>query len=180
MAQEENVLKIVKNILKDYRFALIGANAMNLWVDESKIRATQDLDFMVEAGEDDFVKIAKAFREAGFTAHLKFGRKEDPVPVFLHLNSNTMPPVDILIADKPWELSLLDNAVPLEDFDMKVSGPEHLILTKLYSSSEIDLIDIRNLVLFPVEDIDIERIKQLINKFFDADKLGLFLKAIAK
>ena len=56
MAQEENVLKIVKNILKDYRFALIGANAMNLWVDESKIRATQDLDFMVEASRGQQAK----------------------------------------------------------------------------------------------------------------------------
>lgn len=118
MAQEENVLKIVKNILKDYRFALIGANAM--------------------------------------------------------------PPVDILIADKPWELSLLANAVPLEDFDMKVSDPAHLILTKLYSSSEIGLIDIRNLVLFPIEDIDIKKIKGMIKKFLGKDKLNLFLKTIYK
>lgn len=159
----KKALEIVRDALKGYNFLMIGAQAVNSWmVDEEKVRATRDIDFMVDAPEETAVTICQKFRDAGYTAYLKVGKKTDEIPLYIRTISDIYPQVDIIFAVRPWEKNIVANGKLIEDFDIKIAPVEDLIVLKVVAGSNIDLIDIKNLLNCDNE-ININKLKERVS-----------------
>ncbi len=134
-----------KDVIKDY--ALIGGLALSAWI---KPRTTQDIDIIVLISEDykwkDFIDILKKnYRKQVF--------KPKPArdATIKEMISFTVGPIEVdLINTREFPLATdcIKNAIPVTVFKqkVKVATPEYLILLKLISGSEQDIIDIKNLL----------------------------------
>src|SRR3990172_8151045 len=126
-------IEIVKRVLKSYDYVMIGAQGVNAWVvDEDKIRATRDIDFLLDAPEDIAMDICQKFRDAGYTAHLRMGKKSDEIPLYIRLTSEIYPQIDIIFA------------------------------LKIIAGSDRDFIDIKNLIADRQTDINLKAVKKRI------------------
>jgi predicted nucleotidyltransferase len=106
--------------------ALIGGIAANLY--RRRPRATQDVDFAIEATPAEVVRVIEAFREAGWDAKVRNGKHET-----LRLAHADLPRVDILIAGTDFEESAIRRAVRLtiDGRELTIVTPEDLIVYKL-------------------------------------------------
>ena len=161
-------IEIVKRVLKGFDYVMIGAQAVNAWViDEDKVRATRDIDFLLDASEDDAMEICQKFRDAGYTAHLRMGKKSDEIPLYIRLSSDIYPQIDIIFALKPWEKEIVKDGEKIADFDIKLASIEDLIILKIAAGSERDYLDIKNLIADRQADINLRLIKK---KVLEIDK----------
>jgi hypothetical protein len=175
----DKAIEIVKKVLKDFDYVMIGAHAVNAWlIDEDKIRATRDIDFLLDAPENAAMNICRKFRDEGYTAHLRMGSKSDEIPLYIRLTSKVYPQIDIVFALKQWEKRIVKDGKQLEDFDMKIVSIEDLIILKSMVGGERDFMDIKNLITDRKVNIEIikkraleidkkllERLKPLIRRF---------------
>ncbi|MBI3813827.1 MAG: hypothetical protein HY279_05085 [Nitrospinae bacterium] len=143
----DKAIEIVKKALKDFDYVMIGAQAVNAWlIDEDKIRATRDIDFLLDAPEESAMNICQKFRDEGYTAHLRMGSKSAEIPLYIRLASNVYPQIDIVFALKPWEKKIVKNGKRLTDFNIKVASVEDLIILKITAGNDRDILDIKNLM----------------------------------
>lgn len=156
-------IEVVKRVLKNYDYVMIGAQGVNAWVvDEDKIRATRDIDFLLDAPEESAMDICQKFRDAGYTAHLRIGKKSDEIPLYIRLTSDIYPQIDILFALKQWEKRIIKNGKKLKDFNIKIASVEDLIVLKIIAGSDRDFIDIKNLIADRQTDINLKAVKKRI------------------
>ncbi len=156
-------IEIVKRVLKGFDYVMIGAQAVNAWViDEDKVRATRDIDFLLDAPEESAMNICQKFRDAGYTAHLRMGKKSDEIPLYIRLSSDIYPQIDIVFALKQWEKRIVKRGKMLRDFNVKISSIEDLIVLKITAGSDNDLLDIKNLMTDRRADINLRFIKKRV------------------
>ena len=161
-------IEIVKRVLKGFDYVMIGAQAVNAWViDEDKVRATRDIDFLLDAPEESAMNICQKFRDAGYTAHLRMGKKSDEIPLYIRLTSDIYPQIDIVFALKQWEKKIIKNGKKLKDFNIKIASIEDLIILKIIAGSDRDFIDIKNLIADRQTDINLKAVKK---KILEIDK----------
>lgn len=159
----DKAIEIVKKVLKNFDYTMIGAQAVNAWlINDDKIRATRDIDFLLDAPEKSAMKICRRFRNAGYTAHLRVGSKSDEIPLYIRLTSNLYPQVDIIFATKPWEKKIVKNGKKLTDFNIKVASVEDLVVLKVAVGGDRDILDIKNLIADRRADIDLKSVKKRI------------------
>ncbi len=159
----DKAIEIIKKVLKDFAYVMIGAQAVNAWlIDDDKIRATRDIDFLLDAPKDTAMNICQKFRDAGYTAHLRIGKKSDEIPLYIRLTSNIYPQIDIVFASKPWEKKIVKNGKKLMDFNIKVASVEDLIVLKIIAGSDRDILDIKNLIDDRQADINLKSVKKKI------------------
>lgn len=156
-------IEVVKKVLKSYDYVMIGAQGVNAWVvDEDKIRATRDIDFLLDAPEESAMDICQKFRDAGYTAHLRIGKKSDEIPLYIRLTSDIYPQIDIVFALKQWEKKIIKNGKELKDFNIKIASVEDLIVLKIIAGSDRDFIDIKNLIADRQTDINLKAVRKRI------------------
>jgi predicted nucleotidyltransferase len=156
-------IEIVRKVLKNFDYVMIGAQAVNTWViDEDKVRATRDIDFLLDASEESAMNICQKFRDAGYTAHLRMGKKSDEIPLYIRLSSIIYPQIDIIFALKPWEKEIVKGGKRLKDFNIKIASIEDLILLKVVAGSDRDYLDIKNLISDRQAEINLKIVKKKI------------------
>ena len=82
------------------------------------------------------------------------------------LKSNTDISVDFLFADDEFKNRALQRkeTVKVKDFSVNISSPEDLILLKLLSGREQDMLDAEKIIKIQKENIDMEYIKEWLQR----------------
>ncbi|OGW39589.1 MAG: hypothetical protein A2Y97_12000 [Nitrospirae bacterium RBG_13_39_12] len=160
-------LKELCSFLEDQgiEYMLIGGLAVGIW---GEPRATVDIDFLVAIGLDDFDTLKhKLIKSSRFVfIHDKpmvFGKI-----TFLRttLRSNTDISVDFLFADDEFKNRALQRkqTVKIKEFLINISSPEDLILLKLLSGREQDMLDAEKIIKIQKENIDMEYMKKWLQR----------------
>ena len=160
-------LKELCSFLEDQgiEYMLIGGLAVGIW---GEPRATVDIDFLVAIGSDDFDTLKhKLIKSSRFVfMHDKpmvFGKI-----TFLRatLKSNTDISVDFLFADDEFKNGALQRkqTVKVKDFSVNISSPEDLILLKLLSGREQDMLDAEKIIKIQKENIDTGYIEEWLQR----------------
>jgi hypothetical protein len=125
-------------------FAVIGGMAVSTWIEP---RLTHDVDLAVQAKRRDGPRLRRALVAAGarvtaLEMRLLFDRK------FVRLKTTTGLRLDLHVATSAHDREALSHAevVRLGDREIRVAGPEDLVLMKLVAWRPQDRLDIANLL----------------------------------
>lgn len=133
---------------------------------KTKLGQQRDIDFLLDAPEDEAINICQKFRGFGYTAHLRMGKSTDDVPIYIRLISDTYPQVDLIYATRLWEKKIIQAGKMIDDFKIKLASIEDLIVLKVVAGSEVDILDIKNLISCCSESLDFDTIN---NKLLGID-----------
>jgi predicted nucleotidyltransferase len=123
------------------RYAVIGAYAVAAW---GTIRATRDLDLLIETKDIDLLRAALS--QAGFDFEYRPGDPDDPIQCVLRLISEGGPQeIDVLAGIKGSPPGITDRVavVELSRLKLRVAAPEDVIVLKLLAGSLQDIEDAR-------------------------------------
>jgi len=146
-------------ILKNYNFALIGGLAYSVIFEP---RATYDLDFIIEVEDfDKFLKDLRGNSDFIFVHDKPMVFENAKIERVVHKDNIV---VDFLIADDDYKRNVLKRKKELIVNQKKVFivTVEDLIILKLLSSRNIDVVDVRNLL--KLKDLDNDYIDYWIDK----------------
>ena len=131
---------------REWRFCMIGGLAVVCW---GEVRFTQDADISLLTGYGNEERFARPLLER-FT-----GRLANALDFSLHnrvllLRTNSGIPIDITFSALPFEVEMLERAVPFEFEDgctLPVCTAEDLFVMKLFASRPKDLMDAESIAL---------------------------------
>ena len=156
---------------QEIQYMLVGGLAVGIWAEP---RATVDIDFLVASGLDDFDTLQHKLTESN-----KFVFIHDKPMVFGKITflrattkKNTDIAVDFLFADDEFKNSALKRKemVKVNEFFLYISSPEDLIILKLLSGREQDMLDAEKILKIQKDNLDQEYIRHW------TEKLGLEFK----
>jgi hypothetical protein len=129
-------------------YALIGGLAVAA---RGAVRATQDVDLIIDRPVQDALSLERSLRDEGFDATFYRGGADDPIAGVLRLvvpAAGAGVKCDVLFASRDWQRRSVTNAtaVDLGSFVVKVAQPADLFLLKLYAGGPQDLIDATQLL----------------------------------
>jgi hypothetical protein len=115
------------------------------------IRATMDVDLIVDIPVQEATSLEWSLRESGFQATFYRGGPDDPIAGVLRLAitaAGAEVNCDLLFASRKWQTRAVRNAtsVDLNSFVVKVAQPADLFLLKLFAGGPQDLIDAAQLL----------------------------------
>ncbi|HEV2178413.1 MAG TPA: hypothetical protein VGW33_14600 [Terriglobia bacterium] len=125
-------------------YALIGGLAV---ISRGVVRATKDVDFMVDWPREEGTSLARSLSERGLSATFRHGDLfDDPVIGLVRASVPTYGATiqcDILFSSRAWQAEAVRRAtsLELEGFAVKVVQSEDLFLLKLHSGGPQDLLD---------------------------------------
>jgi hypothetical protein len=131
---------------REWRFCLIGGLAVVCW---GEVRFTQDADISLLTGYGSEALFAKPLLErfAGRLSNtLEFALRNR----VLLLRTGSGVPIDISFSALPFEVEMLERAVPFEfeaDCSLPVCTAEDLFVMKLFASRPKDLIDAESIAV---------------------------------
>jgi hypothetical protein len=146
----------------DSRWYLFGAQAVAVW---GRPRMSADVDVTAAIGTSPD-KLITAMNEAGFDLRLDEWRPFlDRTRVLPFLHRATSLPFDIVVAGPGLEEDFLQRArdVDLAGVMVPVISPEDLVVTKLLAGRPKDVDDIRSILDERLPDLDLDRIRHLID-----------------
>jgi len=144
----------------DVSMAVAGGLALASW---KHVRATQDVDLLVQARQDDPAHLVERLRAAGLRPKrspptIRLGQLEliqflyEPPETFLDVQ------IDVLLARSDYHRKALERRVPIRllglDIEIAVLACEDLILHKLLAGRIIDLADTAALFRSNRESLD--------------------------
>ncbi|MBI5194637.1 MAG: nucleotidyltransferase [Nitrospirae bacterium] len=146
-------------------YMLVGGLAVGIW---GEPRATVDIDFLISFNLDDF-------------AVLRQKKDKSNAFVFIHdkpmtfdrvsllrttLKSNLDVFVDFLFADDDFQKEALSRrqAINIADFTVNIPTPEDLILLKLISGREQDLLDAKKVFIMQKAHLDMKYVQRWSEK----------------
>ncbi len=129
-------------------YALIGGLAV---ITRGVVRATQDVDLLVDWPLREGASLAKSLTENGAPATFHKGAADDPVAGVIRVVFPGRPsPVrcDVLFASKAWQADAVRKAVPvdLKGLAVPVVQSQDLFLLKLHAGGPQDLLDAAELL----------------------------------
>jgi hypothetical protein len=135
-------------------YALIGGFAL---MARGIVRATKDVDFLVDLPLSEGKSLAQSLERKGLHATFQRGAADDPVSgvIRVTLPARTDPvQCDILFPSRGWQAVAVRNAttVSLGGFDVPVVQGPDLFLLKLYAGGPQDLMDAAQLLKLQSED----------------------------
>lgn len=154
----EKEFKELVSILKEAKrkkfiedFALTGALALSAL---TQPRATRDIDFLISVPKEkipflvDWLKSSKEFK---FARH-HTGRPKDRIKDLIEVPFGTTS-ADLLVATHEIEKDAVSSSKTETVFKVrvKVLGPEHLLILKLFAGSDQDIIDCAHLWNEPID-----------------------------
>jgi len=173
-------LKIIGDIFRNNKipFALIGAYASSAW---GVIRATKDIDILIEIKRDEIDKISSELNEKGFQVEIRFGNLEDALAGVIKLNFKSREgdeTIDLILGVKRLPKNVFQRAIDLTIFEqiIPVVSPEDLIVMKLLADSPLDIQDAQGIIDVLEEKIDMEYLSKTCRKLrLNLNKLRLNL-----
>jgi hypothetical protein len=169
-----DVVEVLNREKIDY--AVIGAIAGSV---HGVVRASVDADLVISIARKDFASLEGKFRAIGFSASLREGDFEDPIPALLELMDAYDNRVDLLAGILGLELAAFARAidVPFQGEVLKVLGREDFIATKVFAGGPQDLIDAQNTIAVAGDNLDIVALRR-ITKLFGLDALRALEKIL--
>jgi hypothetical protein len=122
--------------------AVIGGCARNAY---AEVRATKDVDFVVDADAQTYPRVAAALASRGFRRGSAVGAEPGQVPDLELFRDDAGRRVDILFAHTAFERSALarrELREPYAGIEVSVVSPEDLIVYKLIAGRPQDRLDI--------------------------------------
>ncbi len=143
------------------RYAVIGGYAVAAW---GKIRATRDIDLMLNAG--DLEKLKSALADAEFQFEHRRGDADDPIADVICLRTGTPETpyeVDFLAGIRGTPAGIFDRArdVSLDDLVVPVASPEDMIVLKMLGGAARDFEDARGIIRAQKGKLDLRLLRQL-------------------
>ncbi len=148
---------------------VIGGIAVSMW---AAPRATIDLDFLVGADETGLPSLVNAAKQARFVIFddrpMKF-RKITLFRMLLQPDQGDFLTIDCVLSDDDYKRQALSRAVmvPWEGHVFRVVTAEDLILLKLLSARDQDLVDSRNVAQQQISTLNRDYLAQW------AERLGV-------
>lgn len=138
----------------EVRYALVGGFAL---IARGVVRATEDIDFMVDLPPQEAPSLARSLSESGMPSDFRESGLDDPLGGLIRVNCPTeMDPVrcDIILPSRAWHTQAVRNAgtVKLEGIAVSVVQALDLFLLKLSAGGPQDLLDAANLFELQSED----------------------------
>ena len=162
--RKNSLLEILLNtsnflILKNYNFALIGGLAYSVIYEP---RATYDLDFIIEIKNfDKFLKDLRGNSDFIFVHDKPMIFENAEIERVVHKDNIV---IDFLIADDDYKRNVLKRKKELivNQKRIFIVAVEDLIILKLLSRRDIDIVDVKNLL--KLKDLDNDYIDYWIDK----------------
>jgi len=162
--RKNSLLEILLNtsdflILKNYNFALIGGLAYSVIYEP---RATYDLDFIIEIKNfDKFLKDLRGNSDFIFVHDKPMIFENVEIERVVHKDNIV---IDFLIADDDYKRNVLKRKEELivNQKRIFIVAVEDLIILKLLSRRDIDIVDVKNLL--KLKDLDNDYIDYWIDK----------------
>ncbi len=154
-------------------YAVIGGYAVAAW---GEMRATRDVDLFCLVS--DLPKLKSALKAAGIVFEHRTGDLEDPISDVVRIDVGSpenLYEIDVLagIQGAPGGLLQRSRVVPFQGMELRVAGPEDMIVLKLLSGSPLDLEDARGILRVQKTVIDVGLLRQIC-----PDHLGDDLEAL--
>ena len=142
-------------------YMLVGGLAVGIW---GEPRATVVIDFMVSFNKNDFAVLSRKISDsdAFIFIHDKPMNFERVSLLRATLKSNVDLSVDFLFADDEFKKDALSRrqTVNLADFTVNIPTPEDLILLKILSNREHDLLDAKKVFEMQKQQLDMEYLQR--------------------
>jgi predicted nucleotidyltransferase len=156
-----DVLRAVANAMRELgvRWYVFGAQAAIVW---GSPRLSSDVDVTVEYLAPQ--KIAEAFRRHGFDIVHDDADFVERTRVIAVMHRDSRMPVDIVLAGPGLEDEFLERAVvrKIGGRNIPVMSPEDLVATKILAGRAKDLEDVHAVMRARRTDLDLERIRSLL------------------
>jgi hypothetical protein len=129
-------------------YAVMGGVALQVW---GKERATRDIDITVSLDKIERSKFLNLLSQAGLKLikQKKLLAEFQLIETHYHLPQINLPlEIDFFVAQTDYQKEVIARSVLIKipNFEIKVIGPEDLILYKLLSYRIIDQVDVKNLL----------------------------------
>ncbi len=129
-------------------YALIGGLAL---APHEVVRATEDLDFLLDNSPQQMAELARQIEEKGFHVVARKGCFDDPIAAVIVVDIPVGPETvacDLIFPSCGWQAEAVRNAVPVElgGVALRVVGARDLFLLKLSAGGPLDLVDAANLL----------------------------------
>jgi len=138
-------------------YMLVGGLAVGIW---GEPRATVDIDFMVSFNVNDFAILSKKINDSDtfIFIHSKPMTFEKISLLRATLKRNVDVFVDFLFADNEFQREALrrKQTIDIVDFTVNIPTPEDLILLKLISGREQDILDAKKVFRMQKDNLDMK------------------------
>jgi len=146
---------------KHISYAIIGGYAVAAW---GELRATHDVDFL--CGVQDLAVLKPALKGSGYVLEHRTGDSEDPISdvIRIEVGSEESPyEIDVIAGIRGAPPGLLQRArvVRFAEVDLKIAGPEDMIILKLLGGSPLDIKDARGILRVQKDRIDPVLLRQI-------------------
>ncbi len=162
MSLESILARLVRLLeMNHISYAIIGSYAVAAW---GEVRATRDVDFL--CGVQDFANLKSALQAGGYSFEHRTGDSDDPISEVIRIDvgsAHSLYEIDVLagIRGAPSGVLQRSRTVQLENINLKVAGPEDMIILKLLGGSPLDIEDARGILRIQYHKIDGELLQQI-------------------
>lgn len=163
---------------KHITYMLTGGIAVSLW---TKPRATANIDIAVLLEEKDLPQFIKLVKEEGFIIleekPMKF-KRATLFRMLIKTEDGTFIPVNLVLSDTDYRRKAIQRKRKIEvrGKGIWIISPEDLILAKLLSGREQDILDAKLIVKMQKKSLDISYLRDYakrLNLTKSIEKLGL-------
>lgn len=161
MTLRETIAPVIRAISDaSIPYAVIGGYAVAAW---GRVRATRDIDLLCLSG--DVARLREALLGAGLEFDHRQGDTDDPIRHVIRVRLPTnegIDELDILADIQGAPVGILSRAqlLSIDGMDVRVAGPEDMILLKLLAGSPLDLADAQSILNTRGSAIDHESLEK--------------------
>lgn len=157
-----DVVKVLGESRIDY--AVIGAMAAAV---HGVMRASLDADAVMLVTDQELRELQSKFIALGFTAELRRGDLEDPIPAILLLSDPYANKVDLLAGIRGLEKESFSRCIEVafEGGPLRFIGLEDFIAMKVFAGGPTDLSDAGHAISVSFEQLDLPLLRRLALRF---------------
>jgi predicted nucleotidyltransferase len=157
-----DVAEILQREKIDY--LIIGAFALSV---HGSVRASSDVDALLQISNPRLATIAKIFEEAEFEVTIRRGDDDDPILSMLVLNDSFGNRVELLGGLRGLDPGVFSRAleVPFYGFNLRIVGREDFIAMKCFAGSPQDLLDARAAYEGGKSPVDLDLLRAVTRRF---------------
>ena len=164
-------------LARGVRYAVVGAMAAAV---HGVVRASLDADAVVAMQVREAGSLQRALAEAGYSAELRVGDFDDPIPALLAVHDTHGNRVDLLIGLRGLDPDALSRTrqVLLSGAVLQIIGLEDFVAMKAFAGSPVDLADAAAVLSQNRSAIDVTLLRSLGTKF-GGDTAGILEQLLA-
>lgn len=146
------------------KYGVVGALAGAM---HGAIRATTDADALISVSPSKLAGLRNLFRKAGFTAVLRRGDADDPIPAMLAISDEFGNRVDLLGGLRGLDPEAFNRtrAVPFSGTTLRIIGREDFIAMKCFAGGPLDVVDAETAIGVADPPIDLDLTRRLTRRF---------------